>query len=286
MGASLVHDRVEGPLDDRCANRSCGEIILGSPSFCPHCGTRQDWASCTTPTAGAPEEPDVKGPAFVAVGVSTVSPVVANHGADALMVQIRRSQVAWIAASAVALIAGFFVVPARPIPASAPPAFTVQVPPTVLAPPPLAVNPTLRATNPSTQAVQMDGAAATAATAVVTNYWSAWSSSNDDTGEAVRPFYAQFVTYYGKTVPTELLMKDKAQFARRWPVRSYIPLADKIATTCNADSACTVIGVVNWQCANNLLPRRSVGSASFTFTVANGQIIAESGSVLSRNLTS
>jgi hypothetical protein len=126
---------------------------------------------------------------------------------------------------------------------------------------------------------------ASSARSAANKYWSTWSSVGDSSGGAVRALYATQITFYGKQVSLDKVMRDKADFAKRWPIRTYTPVPNSISVTCYSNGACDVTGLVGWICKDLAGLRRSTGTAQFSFTLENGLITAESGSVVSRNFT-
>ena len=113
-------------------------------------------------------------------------------------------------------------------------------------------------------------------------YLAAWSSPDDPTGEAIRPFYAPIVRFYGADVSLEQVMADKHAFAARWPARRYAPRPESLAVQCADEHTCQVNGVLDWEAADVAAGRRSVGVATFAMTFRDGLIAGESGTVLSR----
>jgi clan AA aspartic protease (TIGR02281 family) len=113
-------------------------------------------------------------------------------------------------------------------------------------------------------------------------YLSAWSSSDDAVGDAIRPFYAPVVRFYGSDISIEQLMAQKHAFAARWPSRSYLPRLNSLSSQCQDEHVCQVTGVLDWQAADAASGRRSTGVANFAMTFRDGLIVGEMGSVLSR----
>ncbi len=130
--------------------------------------------------------------------------------------------------------------------------------------------------NPSPSS-QSQAAAARAAA-----YLAAWSSPFDPTGEAIRPYYAPNVNFFGSVLTANQIMAQKAAFAARWPSRLYALRAGSTATQCSDAQTCSVTGVIDWRAANPQAARNSSGVSSFAMTLQNGEIISESSKVIAR----
>lgn len=97
-------------------------------------------------------------------------------------------------------------------------------------------------------------------------------------------FYAQSVNYFGRAESRDDVLKAKAAFGERWPVRSYIPRPSGNRVVCDSMGQCTVTGLVDWQASNTQTGASSSGTASYRYTYAHGLMVAETSRVLSRGI--
>ena len=127
------------------------------------------------------------------------------------------------------------------------------------------------------------------ASAFASDYFAHWSESNDQALSYFSNIYAPHVMFYGKQLDRPVVMMQKRDYTRRWPVRVYSARADTVRSFCNgASMTCVVTGVVDWDCRNAERKNRSFGSANFSLTISlaqdGRQIVAEAGSVISRTI--
>jgi hypothetical protein len=120
------------------------------------------------------------------------------------------------------------------------------------------------------------------AATIALNYMATWSDPRDPDGQQIRPFYGETVNFYGSEISQDQLMEQKLQFARRWPIRSYVVRADSVSVRCTDAHRCFVAGIVDWSAANEASGRRSAGSATFAMMLNDGLIERETGSVITR----
>lgn len=127
-----------------------------------------------------------------------------------------------------------------------------------------------------------------AAREFVDAYFSTWSADNERAMQFVESVYADSVDFYGKTTKRAIIVDAKRKFTVRWPQRKYIVRADEMAINCEAASSiCEIKGVVDWNCYSATRSASSTGAAAFELRLSvrdrnNPQILAESGSVISR----
>jgi clan AA aspartic protease (TIGR02281 family) len=129
---------------------------------------------------------------------------------------------------------------------------------------------------------QPDSGAAVAAQQLVTSFYQAWSGSDADSAVNIRPYFANKVIFYGSPLSLDDLMAKQAQFAARWPVRSYTVRPQTLVSTCSPDGACEVDGLVDWNASSPTDGRNATGVAQFKFVVQGGVFVAENGQVVSR----
>jgi hypothetical protein len=99
--------------------------------------------------------------------------------------------------------------------------------------------------------------------------------------------YSPMVTYYGKMVPRQDVMADKAKFVARWPQRTYV--VRNLVTHCNNPQVfdyCTAEAWVDWEVRNGAKMLSGAVHARYEIAWAWGpdpQITLETSEVTSRN---
>lgn len=126
---------------------------------------------------------------------------------------------------------------------------------------------------------------APAAQRLVEAYLDTVSGSNAEMVAAAPRFYAERVSFYGRSVTLSALIADKRRFARRWPDRRYEPQG--MRTACHAATAtCVVRTSVVFSAANASRGLRSQGVSELALTIsfAGGRpvIVGETGQVVRR----
>ena len=116
-------------------------------------------------------------------------------------------------------------------------------------------------------------------------YFAAWSEQNDVSLSSIRSFYDSTIIYYGHPMAVDVVMSQKERFAERWPVRSYTIRPATLIVDCSQGDDCIARGMLDWQASDPASGRRSVGTANFSFGFRNRLIVAEAGSVVTRNTT-
>ncbi|MBY5336439.1 hypothetical protein HFO99_21355 [Rhizobium leguminosarum] len=111
-------------------------------------------------------------------------------------------------------------------------------------------------------------------------YHEAWSGDDSTALAFMHKAYADQVTFYGKVVDRDAVMKDKATFAQRWPERIYSVKPGSEAAVCAAK--CDVSGVIEWFARSRQRGKTSSGMAEFTlvWNPATSQIESENSKVL------
>jgi hypothetical protein len=111
-------------------------------------------------------------------------------------------------------------------------------------------------------------------------YHEAWSGDNSTALAFMHKAYADQVTFYGKVVDRDAVMKDKGTFAQRWPERIYSVKPGSEGAVCTAK--CDVSGVVEWFARNRQRGKTSSGMAEFAlvWNPATSQIESENSKVL------
>ena len=117
------------------------------------------------------------------------------------------------------------------------------------------------------------------ATRLVFGYNADWSQDGTNI-EGLAQYYAPQVTFYGTVVPREKVMDEKRKFSVRWPIRHYTVNPNSLLVQCGNDGACSVTGIVAWDCTSQERGEHSIGTANFAYRIVDGVIVSENGSVL------
>jgi hypothetical protein len=123
-----------------------------------------------------------------------------------------------------------------------------------------------------------------AARQLVTSYFDAWSSSNDDALQAMPDFYGTRVIFHGRSMSLQALMDEKRRFVRRWPDRTYRLQPDTLQVSCEPSGrSCTVRSLFSFEADSPSRSRRSKGTGVVEFVVdlsGDRPIIASETSVV------
>ncbi|WP_048709184.1 hypothetical protein [Microvirga massiliensis] len=116
------------------------------------------------------------------------------------------------------------------------------------------------------------------------DYLAFWSSKEVSIRDAVPAFYAPRVEYYGRTMNSSALIREKTRFARRWPDREYSTRPESIQVHCDpADRSCAVHSLFDFRAENKRRRRKSEGRGVLelviTFEQGRPQITSENGLV-------
>ncbi len=114
----------------------------------------------------------------------------------------------------------------------------------------------------------------------IRRYHAAWSSDSSSALAFMRNAYEDQVTFYGKVVDRDVVLKDKATFAQRWPERIYSVKPGSESALCG--EKCNVTGIIEWFARSKERGKTSAGMAEFSlvWNPATSKIESESGSVL------
>ncbi len=124
------------------------------------------------------------------------------------------------------------------------------------------------------------------AIAFVAQHNRAWSQANAVALRDIEPMYSPRVEFYRSHWSRERVMKEKREFAGRWPERDYYFRPDVGASHCDGSGACSVVGRVEWFARDPARKADSLGTAQVsiglqvmgdTFIIVN-----EDGQVISR----
>ena len=117
------------------------------------------------------------------------------------------------------------------------------------------------------------------------------SSPNNEALAAANSYYADQVTYYGKSYSRGQVMADLQGFYNRWPVRQYVIEQGSLKIDCEVQSlTCSAKGLLDFDARSPDRQQRSFGSASFDYVLnfasltAQPLITQEEGEVKARNV--
>ncbi|MEY9829943.1 hypothetical protein ABIA25_001758 [Sinorhizobium fredii] len=114
----------------------------------------------------------------------------------------------------------------------------------------------------------------------IADYHDAWSRPNPEALAFMSTAYADSVSFYGKAVSRDEVLKEKAAFAERWPKRAYSMKHSSERVVCAL--TCTVSGVVEWFAYSPRRAKSSSGVADFSliWDPSTSRIMSETGKVL------
>lgn len=95
----------------------------------------------------------------------------------------------------------------------------------------------------------------------VERYHNAWSSTNSTALAFIHDAYGSQVDYFGKIVTQDEVVRDKSNFADRWPDRAYSVRPESLIISCV--STCRVTGEVEWFASASARNKSTSGVASF-----------------------
>jgi len=119
------------------------------------------------------------------------------------------------------------------------------------------------------------------------SYLQVWSSSSRASMTQVPQLYAPRVLFYGRVLDRPGLMREKARFVQRWPVRHYAHRPSTMRVSCDAHAPrCIVRSVIDWRAESPVRRAVSEGSSRFEqgidFSAPNPVVFREGGSVISQ----
>ena len=118
------------------------------------------------------------------------------------------------------------------------------------------------------------------------SYLQTWSSSTRAALMHVPQLYAPQISFYGRRLDHHKLMREKARFLQRWPVRSYAHRPGTMRISCDARAArCLVRSVVDWRAESPVRRAVSRGVSRFEQGIdlsgSRPRVFLERGAVLS-----
>jgi len=119
------------------------------------------------------------------------------------------------------------------------------------------------------------------------SYLQLWSSDSRAAIAQVPQLYAPRVLFYGRVLNRRGLMREKARFVQRWPVRHYAHRPGTMRVSCEAHAPrCMVRSIIDWRAESPARRAASQGSSRFAqginFSAPNPVVFREGGSVISR----
>jgi len=130
-----------------------------------------------------------------------------------------------------------------------------------------------------------EGRLATRSANLTRSYLHTWSTNTRAALANVPRIYAARVNFYGRMLNHRALIREKAQFARRWPSRQYSLRPGTMRVRCDERaSRCLVQAVIDWRAESPIRRASSSGSSTFiqamNVAAARPLVFRESGAVL------
>jgi uncharacterized caspase-like protein len=120
----------------------------------------------------------------------------------------------------------------------------------------------------------------------ILRYHTTWSGSGREAARALAVFYGETVRYYGNLLAKADVLRDKSNFAARWPDRDYRMDADSLRVSCGAETCAAAYRVRFWA-RDRAAKRAASGTAQARVVLAirgaDLAIIAEESTVLTRD---
>ncbi len=119
-------------------------------------------------------------------------------------------------------------------------------------------------------------------------YFSIWANNARITPETVDRLYAGRVVYYGKSMTSAQVFRDKQAYIRQWPQRRYAVIPGSVSKTCDAGrSRCQVSAILSWEKAGRGGARGERGANTIRLTLVREggalKIARESGTPVVRS---
>lgn len=121
-----------------------------------------------------------------------------------------------------------------------------------------------------------------AAKAFVLGLVASGSLPGEDLVNMSQHVYADSVTFYGKRLSRMEVLKDKAKYAARWPIRQSAVRAQTIQSVCMSGT-CIVTGIYDWSVADPKSKKSIKGSATFEYGLhmkPTPRVVSEDGKVI------
>lgn len=119
------------------------------------------------------------------------------------------------------------------------------------------------------------------ATAFAYTYHNALSAPNGEALAFLEKVYTGDIEFYGRVIPSLIVMQAKRAFSERWPVRDYSIRDGSMNVEC-ADANCKVSALVDWFAHSDTRNKTSSGVAKLELLLETNNlvILQESGTVL------
>ena len=99
-------------------------------------------------------------------------------------------------------------------------------------------------------------------------FFESWSSPNEEAILRLQTFYLSSLSFYGKRRTFAEILREKQQFAERWPQRNYHIRPGTVEVLCNEhvpDKFCSAIVEVDWSVANPISGASRRGKSRYEF---------------------
>src|SRR5262245_53589020 len=120
----------------------------------------------------------------------------------------------------------------------------------------------------------------------ILRYHAAWSGSGREAAHALAAFYGDSVRYYGNQLAKAAVLRDKSNFAGRWPDRDYRVDTRSFHLSCGAET-CRAAYRVRFAASDRAANRAASGTAQARVVLAirgdDLAIVAEESTVLTRD---
>lgn len=124
------------------------------------------------------------------------------------------------------------------------------------------------------------------AKAFAVEYFRQSSGAPDDALAWLSQHYADAVNFFGTQAQRGAILKQKADYLRRWPIRLYSVEPGSVAAQCDQNSFCRVSGIIDWSTSSDERDASADGKASFEIATVRHDsepvIVAENSRVIAR----
>jgi hypothetical protein len=117
------------------------------------------------------------------------------------------------------------------------------------------------------------------ANAFVKSYWQSVEESGDRVLSYLNSIYSPMVTYYGKQLPKEAVLRDKYYFLKRWPIRQTWETESPTISCNEAAAECEITGVRKYKAMNVAQGSHASGIVRYAYAIrfseGSPQIVVE-----------
>lgn len=105
-----------------------------------------------------------------------------------------------------------------------------------------------------------------------------WSQENLRAIQSMEQAYGPAIDFYGNVISRESLLREKRDFAVRWPDRRYMARPDSLKVSCSS-RICTVAAMIDWEAHSSARGKTARGEAWYElgYDRSTGLIILENG---------